>query len=182
MARILLDRSRAREADEILKRMPAIQRDESDLLEAAILRKKSGDFQGAHHLLAEAFALNPNNVRTIHEMARTKSRLARELKQSQARGRLNPQDQALRRKLFQESEDLLRRAIQLADDSTRLAWCWHDLAWTLINLGQPDNEIEQAFLEARTFAPQEHRIQSAYESWKSRRGRSGRGRPGRGNA
>ncbi len=124
MARLLLDRSKPKDAGEILKRMPATQRNEGELIETAILKKKSEDFEGAHHLLTEAFALNPNNVKTIHELAQTKSRLARSLarrRPSGPRGRFDPQAEALRKKLLQEAEGLLRRAIQLADDSVRLA-------------------------------------------------------------
>ncbi|MGA7220863.1 MAG: RNA-binding domain-containing protein [Candidatus Sulfotelmatobacter sp.] len=171
MARILLDRSRPREAAEILNRMPLARRNESELIEAGILRKKLGDFEGAHHALTEAFALNPDNVKTVHELAQTKSRLARNLAQQKRRGRYDPQTESLRKKLHSDCEGLLRRALQLADDPIRRAWCWHDLAWTLDGLRQPENEIEQAFLTARTHAPHEQRIQDAYDRWKNRRNR-----------
>lgn len=179
MARLLLDRSRPKEAAEILKRMPTGRRNESELLEAAILKKKSDDFEGAHHLLTEAYALNPNNAKTVHELAQTKSRLARNLRQPGRR--FVPETEALRKKLLQDCEGLLRRALQLTEDKIRLAWCWHDLAWALVNLKQPENDIEQAFLSARTLAPYEQRIEDAYRSWKYRRNRAPRPprRPGR---
>jgi ATP-dependent DNA helicase RecG len=164
--------------------MPTGRRNESELLEAAILKKKSDDFEGAHHLLTEAYALNPNNAKTVHELAQTKSRLARNLnhkRQPGHRHRFDPETEALRKKLLQDCEGLLRRALQLTDDKIRLAWCWHDLAWALVNLKQPENDIEQAFLSARALAPYEQRIEDAYRSWKYRRNRAPRPprRPGR---
>ena len=130
MARLLLDRSKPRESAEILKRMPSVHRNEAELLEAGILKKKLGDFEGTHHLLTEAYVLNPDNVKTVHELAQTKSRLAKNLNQRrQARGRqFAPETEALRRKLYQDCEGLLRRALQLTDDAIRSAWCWRDLA------------------------------------------------------
>jgi ATP-dependent DNA helicase RecG len=184
MARLLLDKSRPKEAAEILKRMPTGRRNESELLEAAILKKKSDDFEGAHRLLTEAYALNPNNARIVHKLAQAKARLAGNLHQRRQPGRerkFDPEAEATRKKLLQDCEGLLRRALQLTDDTTRLGWCWHDLAWVLINLKQPENDIEQAFLRARTLAPFEQRIEEAYNSWKSRRNRPSRPprRPGR---
>jgi ATP-dependent DNA helicase RecG len=176
MARLLLDRSKAKEAAEILKRMPTGRSNESELLETATLKKRSGDFEGAHQLLTEAYALNPDSVKTVHELAQTKSRLARNLHHKRQVGdskrRFDPETEGLRKKLLQDCVGLLRRTLQLTDDKIRLAWCWHDLARALDSLDQPENEIEQAFQSARALAPDEVPIQLAYRSWKNRRNRT----------
>ncbi len=163
MARQLLDRNLPSEANEILKKMPKSQAVD-DLLEAGILKKRSGDLEGAHHQLTEAYALNPDNAKIVQELAQTKLKLAM--------GLHRPVDRASKRRLNQEAAELLRRAIQLSEDRVRVAWCWYDLARTLEWLRSPTSEVEEAFLNARTLLPNEAIFNQGYQRWKRVRVRS----------
>ena len=156
MARLLVDRNMTDRATEILAQIPPV-RNVSDTVEAAILKKRTRDFEGAHRLFAEAYSANPDDPKVIHEFAQTKNRLAG--------GLLGNRDAQLRKKLNRESAELLRRAIQLVDDPVREAWCWFDLAQTLNWLRSPKDEVEAAFLKARSLLPEEERFQKEYEMW-----------------
>ncbi|KKM12096.1 hypothetical protein SY88_05010, partial [Clostridiales bacterium PH28_bin88] len=164
MARLLIDRKRVKEANEVLGRiLPS--RSINDTVEAAILRKRAGDFKGAHHLFAEAYSVNPDDPKIVHEFAQTKSGLAR--------GLWRREDIETKKRLNREAAELLRRAIQLADNPVREAWCWFDLARILDWLRSPKSEIEAAFLKARSLVPDEPRFQQGYQQWKQKI--SGRG-------
>ena len=160
LARLLLDRNRPRQAEKVLRRIPP-SRTIDDTIEAAILKKRSTDFEGAHHLFAEAYSLNPDDPKLIHEFAQTKIGLSRNM----ARRRGSHQ---IRKRLNKEASELLRRAIQLSEDSTREAWCWFDLARTLDWLRGPKSEVEAAFLRAQSMLPSEPRFRDSYDRWKSR--------------
>lgn len=86
-------------------------------------------------------------------------------------------DHAVRRRLNLEAVELLRKALQLADNRTREARCWYDLARTLDSLRDSNSEIEAAFLRARSLLPEEPRFTDAYEAWKSKRQSSQRRQP-----
>ncbi len=157
MARLLLDKNLPSEANGILTKMPKSQAVD-DLLEAGILKKRSGDLEGAHHQLTEAYALSPDNAKIVQELAQTKLKLAKGLYKSA--------DRASKRRLNQEAAELLRRAIQLSEDRVRVAWCWYDLARTLDWLRAPTSEVEEAFLNARTLLPNEAVFMEGYQRWK----------------
>jgi len=152
MARLLLDNGRSKDAYEILTRLPLV-RTVSDTLEVAILSKKAKDFKGAHHLFAEAYSLNPDDPKLLHEYAQTKIQLGRK------------ENIETRKNLNQEALELLRRAIQLTEDNVRKAWCWYDMARVLGWLKAPYSEIEAAYLKARTILPSEPRFQEAHQKF-----------------
>ncbi|MFH1741633.1 MAG: RNA-binding domain-containing protein [bacterium] len=156
IARLLIDRNRTEEAREILKRIPAV-RTVNETIEAAILKKRTSDFEGAHRLFAEAYSVNPDVPKIIHEFAQTKINLA-------GKGR----SPSVKKRLDREAAELLRRAIQLSDDAAREAWCWFDLARVLDWLRSPNNEVEAAFLKARSLLPDEPRFVQGYEQWQSK--------------
>lgn len=159
MARLLMDRDLTSEASDILKRIPQI-RTARESTEAAILKKRAGDFEGAHRLFAEAYAINPNDPQIIQEFAQTKMKLTGNLRRRQ--------DSGVRRRLNREAAELLRKAIQLSDDQARQAWCWYDLAKVLDWLRGPTSEVEAAYLHALALLPGEPRFKSKYEEWKRR--------------
>jgi ATP-dependent DNA helicase RecG len=167
MARLLIDRKRTREADEVLNRVPP-SRTLGDTLEAAILKKRAKDLTGAHHLLAEAYSINPDDPQIVHEFAKTKLALSA---MSWKRGNGDTS-----RRLNREAAELLRRAIQLTDDSDREAWCWFELAQALYWLGAPNSEVESAYLKAQSLLPKERRFKDSYEEWRRRRSRQRRKR------
>jgi len=159
MARLLIDRRRVKEAGEILRRIPST-RTLGDTVEAAVLKKRTNDLEGAHHLFAQAYSVDPDNPKIIHEFAQTKIRLARRLWKSK--------DIPTKKRLNKEAAELLRRAIQLCDDTTREAWCWFDLARTLDWLRSAKSEIEAAFLRARSLLPNEARFEEGYRRWREK--------------
>jgi len=159
MARLLIDRNEIEKAAEVLGRIPP-SRTVSDTVEAAILRKRTRDFKGAHQLFTEAFSINPDDPKIIHELAQTKIRLAMGIRLRK--------DIAVKKRLNKEAAEFLRRAIQLSDDDVRTAWCWFDLASVLDWLRSPKSEVEAAFLKARSLMPDEPLFKNKYASWKQR--------------
>lgn len=161
MTGTLLDRGQIQEAVSILSRLPEAASVE-ETIEAAILKKRAGDFEGAHCLFAKAYSLDLDDPKLIHEYAQTKIRLAQSL------GRTA--DPEVKKRLNREAAELLRRAIQLADDPVRLAWCWFDLAKTLDWLKSARSEVEAAYMAAVALLPAEPRFRKWYQNWKNRTG------------
>jgi len=162
MARLLIDRKELKKAEDVLSRIPS-SRTVSDTMEAAILKKRTGDFKGAHQLFSEAFSINPDDPKIIHELAQTKIKLAK--------GLWRKKDLSVKKKLNREAAELLRRAIQLSKDEVRTAWCWFDLARVLDWLRSPKSEVETAFLKSRSLKPNETIFSDKYEEWKNKKGR-----------
>jgi len=157
MAGLLIDQEREQEAILVLASIPATRTTE-DTIEAAILKKRAGDLEGAHHSFAETYSLNPDDPKLIHEFAQTKIRLAKNLSSS-------GKTAAAKIRLNREAAELLRRAIQLSMDPVRQAWCWFDLAKTLSWLNSPRSEIEAAFQKAISLLPDEPRFRETHETW-----------------
>ncbi|MFI5458357.1 MAG: hypothetical protein ACHRXM_23250 [Isosphaerales bacterium] len=160
-ARLLIDRKRLAEGMNVLTRMPS-SRTIDETVEAAVLTKRSKDFQGAHRLFAEAYSLNPDDPKIIQEYAQTKLQIARATRNIPIKKRLNNQ-----------AAELLRRAIQLSDDPVRSAWCWYDLARTLDWLRAPKSEVEAAFRQAQSLHPNEPIFATAFDRWKEGIGHQG---------
>ncbi|MCK5242000.1 putative DNA binding domain-containing protein [bacterium] len=159
MARLLIDKKESKEAEKILKHIPRM-RTLNETIEAAILKKRTNDLQGAHRLFSEAYSFNADDPKIIQEFAQTKGKLARSL--------WKPKDRFVKKRLNQEAVELLRRAIQLTEDTTRKAWCWFDLARALDWLRDSTSVIEEAYLKARSLLPEEQRFETGYEEWKKK--------------
>ena len=159
LARLLIDHNEIEKAEDVLGRIPP-SRTVSDTVEAAILKKRTRDFKGAHQLFTEAFSINPDDPKIIHELAQTKIKLAKNL--------WHKKDLTVKKRLNREAAELLRRAIQLCDDNVRTAWCWFDLARVLDWLRSPKSEVEAAFLKSRSLIPKESLFKDKYEYWKKR--------------
>ncbi|MCL6600949.1 MAG: hypothetical protein K6T81_19765 [Alicyclobacillus macrosporangiidus] len=86
----------------------------NDATELALLYKRAGDMQKAHNVFASNYDVLMNDPTAVHEYAQTKMKLA-----ARIRG-----DAVTKRRINEEAAELLRRAIQLADNPTRQAWCW----------------------------------------------------------
>lgn len=158
-ATALLDRDRNEEALRILSMIPVVGSSE-DKVSAALLRKRARDYTEAHRLFLQAYPDRMDDPKVVQEFAQTKLALARPLE--------SPRDRATKRRLNQEAVELLRRALQLATDPMRQAWCWHDLATTLAWLREPATEVEAAFLKAIALRPDERRFQEDYQKWKAK--------------
>ncbi len=159
MARLLMDRQRVKEAAQFLGQVPAV-RTVAETLEMAILRKRAKNYQEAHKLFTQAYSVNQDDPKIIHEFAQTKLSIARSL--------WKRPDIPTKKHLNKEAVELLRRAIQLADSPTRRAWCWYNLAGALDWLREPKSEVEKAYLEARALLPGEPRFEEAYERWRNK--------------
>lgn len=159
MARLLIDRGQIKRAHDVLSNIPSL-RTVNETVEAAILMKRAKDLKGAHHLFAEAYSVNPDNPKMVHEFAQTKAGLARSL--------WKKEDIETKKRLNREAAELLRRAIQLAEDPRREAWCWFDLARILDWLRVPYSEVEAAFLKAILLYPEETRFSEGYKRFKDK--------------
>lgn len=155
----LLNRGQRDEARAWLGRVP-VESGRDDLLEAAILSKRAGDYRAAHRLFDELYARANDDAKVVHEFARTKIALARA-----ARHR----DLPARKRLNRQAAALLRRAIPLTDDPVRKAWCWFDLAGTLAWLREPESGVEHAYRQALALQPDEERFAAAFRRWRSTR-------------
>ena len=160
-ATALLNRGRRDEARTWLGRVSA-GGGHDDLLEAAILSKRAGDYRAAHRLFEELYARASDDPKVVHEFARTKIALARA-----ARHR----DQPARKRLNRQAAELLRRAIPLTDDPLRKAGCWFDLAGALAWLREPESGVAHAYRQAMALQPDEERFAAAFRRWRSMRTR-----------
>jgi ATP-dependent DNA helicase RecG len=162
LARALLDRNDVSKSDtriaaQILQRMPPPSQAD-DIVELALLNKRSNRLQEAHQLFASNYDLLKDNAKAVHEFAQTKIKIASDMRDGRQRD--------VRRKLNREAAELLHRAIQLSDDSTRTAWCWYDLARVLAWLKEPESEILSAYSKAVELLPQETRFKEWHQTWK----------------
>ena len=157
-AKALLDRNQSAAARRVLSELSSSGSTE-DELEVAILLKRSRDFRGAHALFLQMHGDMQDDPKFLHEFSQTKISLAKQLRRG---------DNAAKRRLNRDAEELLRRAIQLATDPTREAWCWFELAGTLNWLRAPSADVEMAFLTAMSVKPEEQHFKQNYENWKGR--------------
>ena len=156
MARAYLDHREDKRANEILAKIPTTNQP-TDLIELAVLNKRSGRLEEAHRIFASNFEMIRDNPKAVHEFAQTKMKIAGQT-QEPTRSRLN-----------REAAELLRRAIQLSEDSTRCAWCWFDLARVLGWLKAPENEVSAAYEKAVDLLPTETRFKQDYNNWKQKK-------------
>jgi len=155
MARAYLDSRNASKASQILQESPSpITGDE--IIELAILYKRAGKFKEAHKVFASNFDILREDQKAVHEYAQTKMKLA-----------FVERDRYVKKRLNQEAAELLRRAIQLSDDTVRTAWCWFDLAKTSSWLRSPETEILNAYSKAMELLPDEPKFRENYEKWKA---------------
>lgn len=156
MAKTWLDRGQSAQASEILQQVPLPTR-RDDVVELAILYKRAKRFQDAHRIFSDSYEFIKDDPKSLQEYAQTKNKLASKTRNHNIKKRLN-----------REAVELLRRAVQLSDDTARNGWCWFDLARTLNWLRAPDTEIAQAYNKAIELLPDESRFREAYENWQTR--------------
>ena len=160
-AKILLDQGQSKRASEILERAPLPMQFDHNTVELAILHKRAKRFPDAHQIFAENYEFIKDDAKYLQEYAQTKMKLAS----------LRRQNRHTNKRLNKEAVELLRRAIQLSEDTVRKAWCWFDLAKTLKWLGSPETEIIQAYSKAIEMLPDESIFQKSYEDWRQKKGR-----------
>jgi len=123
-----------------------------------LARKMSQDLASAHYVFKQASANSPDNPILILELATTKIELAHQ-----------EEDPVNRIRLYRESVDLLRRALQLGENPAFQAFWWFNLARALQGLSAPRSEVEAAFQKALSLLPDEPGFQEAYKTWSQER-------------
>lgn len=161
MAKVFLDHGNPKKASAILAHIPSPS-NVSDLVELAVLHKRSGRLEEAHSIFATNYDLIKDNPKAVHEYAQTKIKLSMSLP---------PRDDITKKRLTRDAVELLRRAIQLSDDYMRNAWCWYNLARSLDWLRSPDTEVLHAYSKAMELLPNELRFKQTYENWKQKKNR-----------
>lgn len=159
MAKHYLDRSEFSKAADLLSQVPSPTRID-DLIELAVLYKRSGRFADAHSVFASNYDMIKDSAKAVHEYAQTKLKLSMT---SASR------DRTTKQRLTRDAVELLRRAIQLSDDRVRNAWCYFDLAKALTWLKSPDTEVRQAYEKALELQPNEPRFRESFEDWEQKR-------------
>jgi ATP-dependent DNA helicase RecG len=163
LARVLLDRDMNEDARVLLENVPIPSNAES-AIELAILNKRSKKWNKSHQIFTEIAESIRNNPKALHEYAQTKMKLASKIR---IRGSA---DRETRRRLNREAEELLRRVLSLAaEQPTRAAWAWFDLARVMARLKEPETEVRQACKRAIELEPGEER----FREWLSNRAQSG---------
>ncbi len=157
IAKVYLDRQEARRASAVLQETPAVYETQA-MIEQAILLKRAGQYAEAHKLFSANYELVKEDPKAVHEFAQAKIKIASDMRSSKQR--------AARQKLNREAAELLHRAIQLADNPIRMAWCWFDLARVFHWLDKPDSEVIGAYQKAIEILPTEPRFKEWYETWK----------------
>ncbi|OQY58953.1 MAG: hypothetical protein B6245_09160 [Desulfobacteraceae bacterium 4572_88] len=155
MAKLFLDKQELRKASEILADIPS-PTNADELVELAILYKRSNRLEDAHSVFASNYDLIRDNPKAVHEYAQTKIRLAKQVSKA---------EMSVKRRLTGDGVELLRRSIQLSDDVIRNAWCWFDLAKSLDWLGSRVTEVEEAYKKAMELLPSEERFTRGYHRW-----------------
>ena len=164
-----IDRQDPQRATAILSKMPSPVRAE-DAVELAILYKRAGKYSNAHKVFAANFDLLKDKSKAIHEFAQTKQKLA---------GAIANKDKITAQRLNKEAVELLRQALPLAENATRLAWLHFDLAKALSWLKMPDAEIEKNYRKAIELMPAEPRFQDGFREWTTRRNKANANRGGK---
>ncbi len=169
MARYYLSQKDSPRAAELLSHVPSPSRID-DLVELAVLYKRSGKLEEAHSVFATNYDLIKDNPKAVHEFAQSKLGLAR--RNDKDWRDIAPRERtATKQRLTRDAIELLRRAIQLSDDNVRKAWCYHDLANALAESKAPATEVDQAFNTAIELLPYQPQFEQSYESWRQRRAR-----------
>jgi ATP-dependent DNA helicase RecG len=167
MARYYLSQGDGKRAAELLSHVPSPARID-DLVELAILYKRSGKLEDAHSVFSTNYDLIKDNPKAVHEFAQSKLGLARR-KDKDWKDIAASERTATRQRLTKDAVELLHRAIQLSDDKVRKAWCYYDLALALAELKTPETEVDQAFSRAIELLPYQAQFQESYRSWRQRR-------------
>lgn len=157
MIKYFLDHQNNKKASELLDEIPS-PNNIQDVIDLALLNKRARKFKEAHRIFQTNYDLIKDEPKAIHEYAQTKIKLASQSREKFTRQRLN-----------RETVELLRRCIQMSDDETRKAWCWFDLARTLIWMRATEDEIEGAFKKAMDLLPFESRFIERYGEWRGRK-------------
>ena len=105
MAKLYLDRFDPKKASDLLSQIPSPTRID-DLIELAVLYKRSGRFADAHSVFASNYDMIKDNAKAVHEYAQTKLKLSMSS---------TSKERATKQRLTRDAVELLRRAIHLSN-------------------------------------------------------------------
>ena len=176
MVGALVDAGREHEARQVLDRLPVIL-SSHEAIDLAIQERRTGREKKAHELFKRAGEAVLADPRALLEFAQSKSRLARDMRVDSGVTR------QARDQMFAETQDLLKRVLQLDTAGIRHAWAWYELGHVLGHMQKPPSEVIAAFERACELAPEEERFRRALDraraepAHRSRRTRRRRGPP-----
>ena len=159
---VLFEGSRAREARDLLTRLPGSMAGE-DAIMAAMLARRFKEEPAAHRYFEQVGAALDSHSRALHEYAQTKIWLAAQASRERRRG-----SRGASRRLLGEARSLLERVIQLEAPDSRHAWAWRDLGRVLNRLRAPVREVEQSYRRAIALLPDEERFKEELHTLRSR--------------
>lgn len=133
----------------------------SSPLEIAIAYKRIKVLDKAHTFFSRIFGSFDNNPDYLHNFAQVKISIANDMAH-----RRNPDWHTIRR-IRKEAIELLRRALSLSQDTTQRAWCYFDLARTLMWQKVPNSQVEEAFQNAIELLPYEQAFREAFDRWRN---------------
>lgn len=151
----LLNAGRKGEARSLMNKQPQYLAS-TDALDAAILARRLGNQNKAHHYFERAGDAVFHDARALHEFAQTKIKLSSQ--EVRRRGRESESS----RRLLHEARELLERVTQLEADRVRHAWAWRDLANVKKWLKHPMQEVSAAYQNAIALLPDEKRFQDEF--------------------
>lgn len=156
LARAYLDEGKRDEASALLANVPSAAIDNvQQVLDLALLQKRSRTFQDAHRTFASIASEIVDDPRALHEFAQVKLQLAR------ASNPGDPRGLEVATRLRREAVNQLERVIQLAiNQPERAAWAWFDLAQARVALGEPEGQVKDALDRAIRLLPDEERFRS----------------------
>lgn len=160
IAKVFLDQQQSKKAAEILSQIPTSPTKAIDLVELAVLYKRSQQLEEAHRIFTVSYDLIKDDPQALYEYALTKSLLATELPTRQL---------DTKKRLTKEAIEQFRRVMQLSNDNLIQAWCWYRLAKSYSWLRLPKKEIEQAYETAIKLLPNESRFKKALQRWHHQR-------------
>ncbi|MBK8259252.1 MAG: putative DNA binding domain-containing protein [Polyangiaceae bacterium] len=139
----------------LLDRLPPLLAGQ-DACEAAILERRLGREEQAHHMFERAGEVVLLDARALHEFAQAKLKLSSNLNRSK-----RPADQQTRKRLLQEAVAFLERVTQMEAPPTRHGWAWYHLGQARQRLDYPRRDIVEAFKRACEQMPGEQRFKDA---------------------
>lgn len=156
MADAFLSANRQQDAKEVLDEMPDVLTSR-EAFDAAILERRAGRQEQAHHLFQRAGDSVLGDVRAAHEFAQTKMHLAGKLIHRRPRRGANLEARA---RLLAEAEQLLERVVRMEAPATRKGWAWFDLGRIRRWLQRPQADVRAAFDRAVAACPTEERFRN----------------------
>lgn len=158
---VMLELGRENAAKKLLSQLPRYMAS-SDALDSAILARRLGRQEAAHHYFERAGDAVLYDPRALHEFAQTKIRLAQNLLHPQAGGH---RDRESNKRLLREAKELLERLIQMDADKTRHAWAWRDLGRVKKWLKATRGEVKDAYEHAIELLPDEFLFKKELAQW-----------------